>query len=289
MSTDNPLVEPADTFYNTPEVTEPNAPTETEEATVLAEPEVNPEIVSEESNADNETKDALYVEIDGEEHNLDDVKKWRDGHLMQSDYTKKTQALAEERKTFEAERDSDRENVLKSKSEVDDMRDTLAVLVAEDDEVDWAELKEDDPERYIELKEKADKRKEALAKVKAERETPADDPALIAEERGKLFAANPEWFDDDGKPTEVYSKETTLMNEYAVKAGFTADEFSQMTRAHYMTTILKAAKYDQLQEKGKKIKETREKVPVVTKPKATKATESLKPAHEVFYGKEASG
>ena len=38
-----------------------------------------------------------------------------------------------------------------------------------------------------ENQEQADKRKEALEKVKAERETPADDPAMIQAEQGKLF------------------------------------------------------------------------------------------------------
>ena len=38
------------------------------------------------------------------ENGLDDIDKIRSGVLMQGDYTRKTQALSDERKTFEAER-----------------------------------------------------------------------------------------------------------------------------------------------------------------------------------------
>lgn len=292
---DNPLVEPAEQFYNTTESEEPNTPTE-EAVVKVAEIQDPPqeeeklenpsedETKLEESESEDEEKETQYLDLDGEETSLDDVRMWKNGHMMQKDYTQKTQAHAKEREDFETERTIERENLLKEKSDVSEMRDQLTVLVAEDEEIDWVELKEDDPEQYIELKEKADKRKAALEKVKAERETPKDDPALIQTEREKLFAANPDWF-DDGKPTEAYTADIGMMNDYVAKAGYSAEEFKNMTRSHQLTTILKAAKYDELQEKGRKIKETREKVPVVTKPKATNTQTQSTPIAEVFYGK----
>lgn len=41
------------------------------------------------------------VTIDGQEYALEDVRKWKSGHLMESDYTRKTQALAQERRALE--------------------------------------------------------------------------------------------------------------------------------------------------------------------------------------------
>ena len=55
---------------------------------------------STESNADED----LYVEYKGREINLKDVEEWEQGSLRQSDYTRKTQDLAEQRKSFEDER-----------------------------------------------------------------------------------------------------------------------------------------------------------------------------------------
>lgn len=283
--TDNPIMEPADKFYNT-EVTEPEVPTETPAVEEVIEPDKEIESKepeqSEKSESTDEEKESQYITLDGKEIDLDDVKKWRDGHLMQSDYTKKTTAHARQVEKDNADISSKREQLANDQAKLTEDLDMLSVLVQEDEQVNWAELKADDPDRYIELKELADKRKEALSKIKADRATPADDPALVAEEQRKLFEANPEWFDDD-KPTETFQKDTQLINEYAAMAGFSSEEFSQLTRAHHIQTLLKAAKYDQLQKKGQEIKSKRVEVPVVTKPKA-KAASAPKAAHEVFYG-----
>lgn len=238
---------------------------------------------AEELEGDDEVKESQFVEIDGKEIDLDDIKKWRDGHLMQSDYTKKTTEHAEFAKKERAGFVLERENLSKSKAEVSEMQDTLAVLVAEDEAIDWIELKDEDPERYIELKEKADKRKEALEKVKAERATPIDDPVMVAEEQQKFSSSNIDWFDKEGKATDTYIADMKLLQDFAVREGFTADEFKSMTKSHFMTTIMKAARYDQLQDKGRKIKEKRVKVPVVTKPKAAKANAQPKTAGQIFF------
>lgn len=294
MAIDNPVLETVDKFYNDGSNSNPSNGT-TDDTTVtdegVQEPVQDdkslekPTETVEESNDDttSDSKTTQFIELDDKEISLDDVRKWRDGHLMQSDYTKKTTEHAEFAKKERASFDLERETLAKSKADVSEMQDTLTVLVAEDEAIDWVELKEFEPERYIELKEKADKRKAALEKVKAERETPADDPALIVNEQEKLYKAHPDWLDENKKPTEAFTKDITLMNEYAVKAGFSEQEFTQMTRAHYLTTVLKAAKYDQLQEKGRKIKEKREKVPVVTKPKAAKTNEQPRSMEDIFY------
>lgn len=291
MATENPEKETGDTFYNNTAQPELEKPTEEADVTeqVLApetedEPEPKEPKDSEGLDAKDEEEESQYIELDGEEIDLEDVKKWRDGHLMQSDYTKKTTALKDERTKFEAERDSQRENLQQEIAKVSEMRDILEVLAQEDEAINWAELKEDDPDRYIELKEQADKRKAALEKVKAERSQPVDDPAMIQAEQVKLYKANPEWFDKEGNPTDAYQSDVKLMNDYSLKAGFQPEEFAQMTRAHYLQTILKAAKYDALQDKARVTKAKREQVPVTTKPKAKVHTPS-KSAADVFYGK----
>ena len=141
-------------------------------------------------------------------------------------------------------------------------------------------------EQYKKLILKSNNIVAALEKVKADRNTPADDPALIESERGLLFAANPEWLDKENKTTETFKKDTALMNAYVSSAGFSSEEFNKMTSSRQLTTILKAAKYDELQEKGRKIKEKRDKVPVVTKPKANTDMQPTSMA-DTFYGENA--
>jgi len=294
MSTENPAVETGDQFYSKPAepdlrettdtegVTKAEEQSPTQEEKKIDEPgEVKAE--PEELKADDEEKETQYIELDGDETSLDDIRMWKNGHMMQSNYTKKTTEHAQFAKKERSEIALDRENLTIQKADITDMQDKLTVLVAEDEAIDWTELKEFDPEEYIKLKEKADLRKEALTKVKAERDTPADDPALVESERALLFKANPEWLDKENKTTETFAKDTALMNKYVSDAGFSSEEFKTMTSSRQLTTILKAAKYDELQEKGRKIREKRSEVPVVTKPKAKTQTQPKSMADN-FYG-----
>ncbi len=280
---DNPILDP-DQFYTSsepeqkptdkpeakPEIQAPSEGKENIEEPV--EPEEKPD-ETEDQTVEDEDKVIQVVEIKGKEYTLDEVEEWRNGHLRQSDYTKKTTQHARQREKDLAEIKVDREKLAQEQSEIANLRDQLSALVSEDEQINWAELKDEDPERYIELKEKADKRKSFVEKAKQARETPVDDPAIIENEREKLFSANPEWLDKDGKATEVFEDDTKLMNEYAVRSGYNLDKYSKLTNSVEMITILKAAKYDQLQEKSKKIKEKREKIPVVSKPKAKMKSE----------------
>ena len=282
---DNPVMEPVEKFYGKAEVSEPIEPTEAEAVTSeVVEPKQDaeqPEVQAKakESEAKTENKESYVIEIDGEQIDLEDVKKWRDGHFMQSDYTKKTTAHARKVEADNAELESKREQLKQESEKLTEMQGLLKVLVAEDDSIDWAGLRASDPDKYIEMKERADARREALANV----QTKQLDPEDIKAEQAKFFEANPEWFDADNKPTEAYTKDTALINAYAAEQGYTAQEFSEMTKARYLLTMLKAAKFDQLHKKGEVISKAREKVPVVIKPKA-KQTEQPKSRAELYYG-----
>ena len=283
--TDNPILEP-DQFYGEPKAElKPEQAVDAELEAQQAEQEVEEaetQVDPEELDADSDEEEIQVIELDGEETSLDDVRKWRDGHLMQSDYTKKSQALSEERKTFEAERESERKSISEAQSKVDEMKAMLEVLVDEDSHTDWDALWDSDPDEWKIRKEKFEKRQKALEKVKAKRFDA--DPATIKAEQAKLLQANPDWLDKDGKPTETYIKDTKLLNDYALKVGFSSEEFAQMTKAHYLLTILKAAKYDAIQDKGREIKSKREKVPVVTKPKKSVTAPAERDAATVLYG-----
>lgn len=74
------LNEPA---IETPVETVPTEVTETNETEVVETPDV-PTVTE--------------YEIDGEKYSLDDIREWRKGNMRQSDYTKKTTELANQRK-----------------------------------------------------------------------------------------------------------------------------------------------------------------------------------------------
>jgi len=90
-----------------------------------------------------EDEELYAVEINGEEVNLDEVGK---GYLRQSDYTKKTQEVAAERKALDAEKASiaAERNHLKQMLEMA-QHDAIP-------EPDWVQLATDDPLEYTRLK-----------------------------------------------------------------------------------------------------------------------------------------
>jgi len=282
---DNPAVEPETTNADDAELRPTDETAVTQEALQPGQDVENAEKPeqSEESESNSEVETTQYLELDGKEYSLDEVRLMRDERLMQKDYTKKTTAHSVEVKKDRAEIAVDRERLTDDRAKVDDMSVKLEALVLEDDAIDWSELKEDDPEEYIRLKEKADKRKAMIEQIKADRDTPTDDPVVVAEEQRKLVTANPEWLDKDGKTTTAYNEDVKLINDHLNKKGYSALEIKNMTRAHYMVDILQSAKYEALQEKGREINAKREKVPLVTKPKANKTNSQPKTAAEVWF------
>jgi hypothetical protein len=257
------------------------APEETEE---LAEDETveADELDAEAEDEIEEEGDILVHEINGKEYTAEQIQALEDGNLMQADYTKKTQshakdveALTEERTLFEAD-----------KSKVSDLTAQLEVLVSEDSEIDWAELKEDDPEEYITQKEKADSRAAKLAEVKANQAQPQQQ-AMSEEDQKSLTDANPQWL-TDGKQdanNKEFLKDMQMLVDYGSTIGMSVTELQSMHKASHWHAMLDAAKYANQKAKGSALNKKVRKAPKVTKPKA-KQTNQRKSREEVFYGKQ---
>ena len=288
---DNPILEPVDLIYPTAATEEPEGPTEEAVANVEDQADENPtdqpgdeseetEGVEEaEANEDDE-KESVYLELDGEEIDLEDVRKWRDGHLMQSDYTRKTTELAEQRKAVEREA----QEVMAIKTKLQDTQSQLLALIEEDSNINWDELREDDLEEYVIAKERAEKRKETAEKIKEQLANPVVPDDVIHQEQKLLFEANPSWIDDKGKPTKAHKADTEMLVKYWQDNGFTEEEVGAMYRARHIETCLKAAKFDELQKKSESFVKKAKKAPLVTKPKARGAkADKPKSLAELIY------
>jgi hypothetical protein len=241
------------------------AETEPTDEVAVSEPEESEEVTEPETSIDD--SEELYVEIDGREINLKDIKDWEQGNLRQSDYTRKTQELAEERKTFKANVEQYTEHQQKLATNIA----TLESIIEEDTLSDEAvkDMREFEPEEYIKYTEKQNNRKEALSKAK---ETQPVSTVNVEEERAKLWETNPTW-SEDGKPTQAYTDDMTLLDGYIKASGYSSDEVASITSAHHWQTLLEAAKYRKLSTKNAAIEKKVRKAPVTTKPrKAAQST-----------------
>lgn len=242
------------------------------EATNTEESEID---LSQTESQDDGEED-LYVEYKGREINLKDIAEWEQGHLRQSDYTRKTQELSDSRKTYEGEL----EQLNADKVKFNEKLATLEAIISEDTKTaeELAELREYEPEEYIKYQDKMQKRKDLLKESKAA--APASNVDVNAE-RQKLWDANPSWM-DNGKQTEAFTSDMNLLQSYAQKNGYSNDEIGSIQSAHHWQTMLDAAKYQAISKKNAAIEKKVRKAPVTTKPRMQAQKSELEKAKAAF-------
>jgi hypothetical protein len=209
---------------------------------------------------DDEDED-LYVDYKGREINLKDVEQWEQGHLRQSDYTRKTQELADSRKEFELSKTE----FTGKQSELNDKLLTLEAMLSEETKTadELTEMREYDPEAYIKHTERQQKLRQFVDSSKTA-QAPSVDMAKVSSD---LFAAYPQWM-ENGKQTKAFTDDTNLMSKYAETRGIGQKELSTFEAKHYQV-LLDAAKYSQRQVKNAATEKAVRKAPVTTKPRGS--------------------
>lgn len=223
-----------------------------------------------ESETDDESVVTYKVKVDGEEVEVTQDELLR-GYSRTQDYTRKTQALAEERRAFQSERES----VVQERATYADRLTVLeeAIKATQPPEPDWDKLRQSDPVRYAAEVADHTRRKEALAAIAEERSRVEYQQSLESQrtyaehlqaERARLIEAIPEWA-DEAKARE----EKDSLADYAKSSyGYTDQDLDAVTDHRIMVILRKAAAYDRLQEGQSKLAEKKVKAKVL-KPGAT--------------------
>jgi hypothetical protein len=209
------------------------------------------------------------VKAAGEEREvtLDELIK---SYQLGTDYTQKTQSLAEQRKALEAEKQA----VEQAKSLRDQYAERLQAIqqvLAEQSKGENLEaLKESDPIGYAVRVAELQQRREQLAAVQAEQQRIAYQQqsehqqrlaSIVAEEQQKLAQAIPE-FADPQKGETVRGEIRT----YAKQLGFTDQELAQVYDSRAVLTLWKAAQYDKLLSQKPGVQKKVAEAPKVLKP-----------------------
>ena len=264
--------------------TEEATPTEEEESTEEtqdesleeeSEEEDEPEEEEEESEeSDDEEEEALYaVTVNGEEHevSLDELLK---GYSRQSDYTKKTQELSQGRKEIEEAKSNydsaltqmqgERQHYINS---INQILQNSSNNLNEYNKIDWDTLKNEDPIEYVKMKEDFREGKEKMQVLEQQRQSAVQQQQAemqkvheesIQVERAKMIEALPEWGDPE-KQKELAADVKT----YALKQGFSEEELSSLIDHRSVLVLMKAAKYDALENADVKSKKLKNKPKVI--------------------------
>lgn len=232
-----------------------------EEVLETDELEEEVEQLEESSETDDIEEESLVVEIDGEEISLDDIKKWRAGNLRQSDYTSKTQLLADDKKSFESKRGKQKELLETLESQISVLSE---MTEAEFKDVDWDELRDIDTAEYLKLKEHKENsgKKIQTAKEKLKNIKDSEMSEMIASEQKKLLKALPEWSSQEKQQADI-----AMLNKYLDAKGISDDEFGKVTNHRQMLAFLDAAKFYELKSKAPANAKKVKKAPIVVKGK----------------------
>ena len=220
-----------------------------------------------------ELPDDLVIKVkdDGKEVEvtLDELRK---GYSRYSDYTRKTQALAEERKSFHGEAEA----IRMERAQYAELLPTLKaqIEVQSEAEPDWDNLYNEDPIEAARLERHWNKsRQERAAKLQAinteqqriaEEMTKEQQRALadiVQSERAKLTDVIPEWKDEGTMQSEA--KE---LREWALTNGFSERDLSALVQATHVSILRKAMMFDKGSKKVEKVKAQPKKVARIVRP-----------------------
>jgi hypothetical protein len=215
-----------------------------------------------------------------------DIDELKSGYQRQADYTRKSQALAEQRK--------ETENIQSERLQLEQERQMYAnglqmlqeqhtAKLQDFDEVEWETLKQEDPYAYMIKKDEYRDAQERVDNLQAEQRLVQQEQAqqmqqarahFVQQEYARLVNALPEWNDKDS----TIKKD---IQEYATSVGFRPEEINQLADHRSVLVIKKAMEFDKLTKKVAPKKKAVKKVPKVQKAgrgksKEDTATEELK-------------
>ena len=218
--------------------------------------EVQEDEFAEDAESESGETPMYKVRADGEELDVP-LDELISGYSRQASFTKKSQALSEQRRAFESEMAETREARAQALHVLENAKNAQPQQPQRTAQ-DWQDLKDDDPMQYLVVRDQMREeqmqnqmREQQIHQLRAQED--ADNQAqlqnYVAEQREALLEMVPEWSDP-----EVADREKALIMDYGRRANFTDEELANSYDSRAVATMRKAALYDQLQEKRKGIK-----------------------------------
>ena len=246
-------------------------PTDEDNQLTQTEPEEDEKLLeegSEEEEADEsyeteeeeEPEEELHeVKSDGKTHQVT-LQQLKDSFSKGQNYTRKSQALAEESKSVadaKAETSKFRDQALEA---LEFAKQQQPQMPEQTDEY-WANLREADPVQYLverdglrDVQTKNAERAHQLQQLQAQQDAERDENfgRHIDSEKEKLLEVIPEWSD-----SKLADTEKKLIMKFGLKSGYSQEELDRTFDSRAVSIMRKGALWEQLQEKKQGIKPVR--------------------------------
>ena len=239
------------------------------------------EAAAEEESTEGEEQDeqpqdqAFTVRIDGKEEQVTESELIA-GYSRQADYTRKTQALANERAAFKQQEESVRQERSEYATLLPKLRAALEEGLGE--EPNWEQLRTENPqEAVLEWQRRQDKarkiqaakQEEARLQGIAEQERQAEINRIFIEQKDLLQKALPQW----NSNKKLAGEEAALIEKTLRNHGFDGEELN-IHDHRVLLVARKAALYDKLMESQQGLQKKKSVAPVL-KPGAKKPAKSV--------------
>jgi len=221
-----------------------------EEEVTLSPDELEGEEEAEEELAESEEELNYYaVKVDGEEIEVT-LDELQSGYQRQKDYTKKTQALAEQRKELESKAAQTEALQAQYLQQVQLANELLNRDLKKYEGVDWNEMKVNDPigylQKQIEINEvrqtQQQLQQQAQAAYEHNQRMQAEEYSKYLEmQRKEALQKFPHW-----KEPEKAEAHKLEMLDYGRSVGYTEEQLAGVTNALDLVLLDKAMKYDKL-------------------------------------------
>lgn len=234
---------------------------EREEGEPVPEPEpVEAEAVEEESPK-------FTIKVDGKDVEVTEAElaeAYKNG-LRQSDYTKKTMEVSEQRKAAEAEIAKANAERNEYSSKLQQVSNLLQAQLQEQSQTDWNQLLENDPVEYLKQQHLFQQRQAALyqtqqeqmqiAEASRQEQEKAYSQYLKAEE-SSLLDKIPSWKDEN-----VAKTEKAEIREFLKNQGFSDQDIAQVADHRHVLLVRQAMQFQKLLEKAPDATKRVEKTP----------------------------
>ena len=236
-----------------------------------------------EGEEDDESESGASPEVEGEQAATDAPAKFKvpalegDGYeeltaeeiraqrLMQADYTRKTQEVAEQRKAIQAEREKVQTELSQRLQESEAHLQMLAGAIQSfDQQVNWEELRAIDPAAYLQAREQQQARLQAFERTRQhiEQVRQAERSERLSQSSQRLVEAMPELLDPNA--AKAFGEQiTTAANKFY---GFMPQEVASVEDHRLILMMRDAAKYHELVAKTGEVKAKVAAAPQLSKP-----------------------
>ena len=205
------------------------------------------------SDAEPDPDAFITVKIDGKVEKVT-VKEAAEGYQRQADYQRKTQALAEERKSLESVRNQTEAERAYYAQTVSQLRSQLEAIAPQ--EPDWNRLHQEDPINFPIIEKQwrdykanlqAVQQEEARLKTLAYQEEQSKLQMVVEEGRKFIVDKMPEWKDE-----AKWNSARGQLREYGKTVGYTDEELAMAYDPRAIIVLEKARRYDALQKNSPK-------------------------------------